>query len=538
LDLHAPGRPPPSTFLAQAGECGGDGYPCFVEREFRRYLAGGLLCNGFARLRCAWCGYERLVGFSCKGKLCPSCLARRSADTVAWLVDRVLPEAGYRQWVLTFPWTLRFRLAADRALLSTLLRAFLEILFAWQRRRGRALGIAGGHTGAVTFVQRFAGALNLNPHLHSILPDGLWFADSSAGAASGRRLRFEPLPPPTTAEVEELTATIADRLRDRVAAAWEAEGSDYLDPDLAALCEAFFFSRTPPLGMRESPWLPGVEEDAAGGRPGKPLCASLDGFSLHAAQSVGPQDREALERLLRYGLRPPFAHERLSRRADGKVVYRLRRPWPKEQGATHLVLEPLDFLRRLAALVSFPYSHQVRYHGVFANRSRMRPLLPPPPPRPEGPEGPGPVTATTAELGFDGAQGVDAKPLVQVPVPAPPAPPKPPPPAPRHPLPWAQLLRRLLHVDALACPRCSTPARSLPMVVLAFLTDPDVLGRILQHLGLPSVAPALAPARSSAAPLGLAMSMPMPDGGPGREGAESREPGHLPLRQRTTRPPP
>jgi hypothetical protein len=76
------------------------------------------------------------------------------------------------------------------------------------------------------------------------------------------------------------------------------------------------------------------------------------------------------------------------------------------------------------------------------------------------------------------------------------------------------------------------------MVVLAFLTDPDVLGRILQHLGLPSVAPALAPARSSAAPLGLAMSMPMPDGGPSREGAESREPGHLPLRQSTIRPPP
>jgi len=41
-------------------------------------------------------------------------------------------------------------------------------------------------------------------------------------------------------------------------------------------------------------------------------------------------------------------------------------------------------------------------------------------------------------------------------------------------MPWAQLLRRLLHVDALSCPRCSTAARSIPMVVLAFLTDPDV----------------------------------------------------------------
>lgn len=46
---------------------------------------------------------------------------------------------------------------------------------------------------------------------------------------------------------------------------------------------------------------------------------------------------------------------------------------------------------------------------------------------------------------------------------------------------WAQLLRRVLDIDALSCPRCSTI-----MVVLAFLTDPAVIIRILTHLGLPS----------------------------------------------------
>ncbi|MBU1702022.1 MAG: transposase zinc-binding domain-containing protein [Candidatus Eisenbacteria bacterium] len=149
------------TFLAQGRGSDGEGYPHFVEREFRRYLDCGLLCHGFARPHCPRCGFERLVAFSCKGKLCPSCLARRTADMSAWLVDHLLPEAGYRQWVLTFPWTLRFRLAADRALLTALLRIFLKVLFAWQRRRGRALGIRDGQTGAITFVQRFGGALNL-----------------------------------------------------------------------------------------------------------------------------------------------------------------------------------------------------------------------------------------------------------------------------------------------------------------------------------------------------------------------------------------
>ncbi len=36
------------------------------------------------------------------GKLCPSSLARRTADTAAWLVARLLPLADYRQSVLTF----------------------------------------------------------------------------------------------------------------------------------------------------------------------------------------------------------------------------------------------------------------------------------------------------------------------------------------------------------------------------------------------------------------------------------------------------
>ena len=43
------------------------------------------------------------------------------------------------------------------------------------------------------------------------------------------------------------------------------------------------------------------------------------------------------------------------------------------------------------------------------------------------------------------------------------------------------------------------------MVVLAFLSDPEVVGKILQHLGLPTTAPALAPARSSGRPLGFAL---------------------------------
>jgi hypothetical protein len=212
---------------------------------------------------------------------------------------------------------------------------------------------------------------------------------------------------------------------------------------------------------------------------GKPLCAKVDGFSLHAARTVEAKDREGLERLCRYGLRSPLSLERLALDPDGKVRYQLRKPWI--DGRTEIVLDPIAFLRRLAALVPSPYTNLVRYHGVFANRSRDRFRIPLPPTA-ESPAVPTPnASATDSEDGGD-ASGVEA-PAATV--------------RPRR-LGWAKLLRRVLHVDALTCPECATS-----MTVIAFLTDPPVLKRILDHLGLPSTPPAVAPQRSPIDEAGL-----------------------------------
>jgi hypothetical protein len=51
------------------------------------------------------------------------------ADTAAHLVDRVLPAAPYRQWVLTFPWRLRLALAMDKTLLRTCSESTSERFF-------------------------------------------------------------------------------------------------------------------------------------------------------------------------------------------------------------------------------------------------------------------------------------------------------------------------------------------------------------------------------------------------------------------------
>jgi uncharacterized protein YbaR (Trm112 family) len=55
---------------------------------------------------------------------------------------------------------------------------------------------------------------------------------------------------------------------------------------------------------------------------------------------------------------------------------------------------------------------------------------------------------------------------------------------------WARLLRRSLDVDVLQCPTCKGRLR-----VLAVITEREPVRRILAHLGLPSDAPPLAPAR-------------------------------------------
>ena len=79
--------------------------PKHARKELEAYLDCGLLCRGFAGLKCEDCGERRLVAFSCKGRgFCPSCTGRRMNATAANLMEWMLPpESGLRQWVLTFP---------------------------------------------------------------------------------------------------------------------------------------------------------------------------------------------------------------------------------------------------------------------------------------------------------------------------------------------------------------------------------------------------------------------------------------------------
>jgi len=62
--------------------------------------------------------------------------------------------------------------------------------------------------------------------------------------------------------------------------------------------------------------------------------------------------------------RPAIANERLSTNERGQIVYKFKQPF--RDGTTHVILEPLDLIARLAALVPRPRLNLTRFHGVFA----------------------------------------------------------------------------------------------------------------------------------------------------------------------------
>ncbi len=215
----------PSSSLVEAQERYPSGeLPSFTRAEFERYLRCGLLCHGFARVRCPTCHDELLVAFSCKNRgLCPSCASRRMADFAAHLRDRVLPAVAVRQWVLTLPLQLRFLIAWRPKLIGLTLTLFPRALFAWQRRCARRPGIAQPLCGAVTCIQRFGSALNINLHFPTLTPDGV-FSENSDG-----NVQFHSLPPPSVPDLERIARRFIPRLLKSLAAASEQnEAADWM----------------------------------------------------------------------------------------------------------------------------------------------------------------------------------------------------------------------------------------------------------------------------------------------------------------------
>jgi hypothetical protein len=295
-----------ATFFAQAEDAAGADLPQFVKDEFDAFLECGILAHGFLRLRCGDCGHDKLVAFSCKRRgFCPSCGARRMAQTAAHLVDHVIPPVPVRQWVLSLPIPLRLLLAAQPKLVTPMLQVVHRVI------TRHLLGQAGlkadeADSGAVTLIQLFGSAANLNIHLHCLVLDGVYRRGSDGV------LEFVEVPAPTDEALQAVLHKIITRtmkLLTRRGALVEEEGSAYvadndgdsdearlLRPLQAAAC-TYSIAFGPRAGQKVLTVQGVMPRDADFMQQ---LCADIDGFSLHAAVRCGADDRQALEQLCRY----------------------------------------------------------------------------------------------------------------------------------------------------------------------------------------------------------------------------------------------
>jgi hypothetical protein len=184
----------------------------------------------------------------------------------------------------------------------------------------------------------------------------------------------------------------------------------------------------------------------------QPLCADIDGFSLHAAVRVEAHDRKRLEQLCRYITRPALSDQRVQLNAAGQVELKLKTPW--RDGTTHLVMSPLEFMQRLAALVPRPRLHLIRFHGVLAPNAKLRSLVVPQEPPAQA------QAATEAAVAAD----CEVEPVQ----------------APPHRIRWARLLKRVFDIDMQHCPNCG----SGELKIIAAILERPVVEKILTHLGL------------------------------------------------------
>jgi hypothetical protein len=150
-----------------------------------------------------------VVGFSRKARsVCPSRLGRRMSEGAANLVEHLLPIVPFRQFVLSVPVRLRFRMAYSPDLTTAVLRCFIAAIESDLRRRARKRKIRGDlEAGAMTVVQRFGSSLALNVHFHTLAADGVW-----ARQADGSLL-FHPLPAPSDEEVGRIARTVCRKVQ-------------------------------------------------------------------------------------------------------------------------------------------------------------------------------------------------------------------------------------------------------------------------------------------------------------------------------------
>jgi hypothetical protein len=373
----------------------------------------------------------------------------------ALLVDDVLPHKPIRQWVLSFPYPLRFLLSNNPQDFSSVLGIVNRAISIYLIKKAGFTKVQA-HTGPVTLIQRFGSALNLNVHFHMLFIDGVYQIKYNG------QLRFQRVNAPAASDLDTLVATISQRIvihLERQGLLARDDESSYLtldvqDDDAMNQLQGHSITYRIAVGPQQGrkvftlQTIPSWEDDDFGtNQVGK-----IAGFSLHAGVATKTRERRKLERLCRYISRPPVSEKRLALTSQGKVRYQLKTPY--RDGKTHIIFESLDFMAKLAALVPKPRANLTRHHGVLAPNSKQR------------------IYVTPAKRGKGNTQKQDVKADEPARVDC------------HQSMTWAERLKRVFNIDITICGRCGGAVS-----IIACIEDPSIITKILAHLDAKSGAP-------------------------------------------------
>ena len=366
-----------STFIQQR-QLEGRPLPSYVIDEFEAYLRCGILAHGFLRLKCESCKEEKVTAFSCKRRgFCPSCTGRRMSEAAIHLVDNILPMVPYRQFVITFPFQMRYWLNTNRQLFTQVHGIITTEIQSFYESQTSIKQILEPKAGIVSFTQRWGSALNLNTHLHIITTDGVHYRPEDPLFKKATKITDEKVAGLLSNMVQSITALLKNS--GYLSPEGELVDNPTIDPlfhehqsiniaTAASIQGRIAFGPNAGKKVTRLGGCFGYIEEAPLFK-GK-LCYSMNGFSLHAARSINTLDRKGLEQLVSYIARGPFSNDRLTLVPGRKANLRLKRPFA--DGSTFVQFTYEEFLEKVSALIPPPKSHLTRWSGSLAPNSKYR----------------------------------------------------------------------------------------------------------------------------------------------------------------------
>ena len=285
-----------------------------ISEAVRKYLDCGILSKGFARVKCADCGEEYLLAFSCKMRyFCPSCHQKRLLILGEFLKKCVLAPVGHRQIVFTIPKMLRPYFMYDRKLLGKLSRCAYDTLKDLYRKTLKVNNVCPG---VVMSIQTFGDLVNFHPHLHAVATEGSFDAE-------GNFLSVPRIPP----------NVIQDLFEHKVFTMLRKEGK--ITEKTIRLIRSWRYS----------------------------------GFNVDNHVFIKADNAEGLEGLVQYVARAPLSQEKMILdKAGDKVIYRSKlNPSLKRN---FQVFDPPEWIAAITSHIPDKGQQMIRYYGYYSNKNR------------------------------------------------------------------------------------------------------------------------------------------------------------------------